>query len=56
MENIQLIQFAIFGVVTYILGYKAGVSHGWISGIKSIPVTVLQMSNDLSLEVVEHDE
>jgi len=51
MENIQLIQFVIFGAVSYIIGYRSGITSGYIAGIKSIPVTVLQISDNLSLEV-----
>jgi len=54
MENIEFIQILAFSLVAYLFGFSAGQKVGYIAAVKAMPITILKLSNDLTLE--EQDE
>jgi len=56
MESITILQLLVFSAVAYLLGYTAGKKTGFIRAIRSIPVTVLEISEELHLSERDQED
>lgn len=55
MESLNYFQIIAFSLVAYILGYSAGRKSGFIEAIRSIPITILEFSDELQLRRVKNE-
>lgn len=55
MEILELVQIGVFSLIAYALGYISGRKEGFIKAYQEMPVTVLKISNELSLEKENND-
>jgi hypothetical protein len=56
MENINILQILAFSAAAYLLGHRAGKKVGFIQAVKSMPLTLLRVSNDIQLEEVTNEQ
>ena len=54
--TIEIMQVITFSAVAYLLGYTAGKKTGFIRAIRSIPVTVLEISEELHLSERDQED
>ena len=56
MESLTILQILAFSTAAYLVGYSTGRKVGYIKAIKSIPITVLKISNELELEEIPNEQ
>lgn len=50
MENINILQILAFSAAAYLLGHRTGKKVGFIQAVKSMPLTLLRISDDIQLK------
>jgi|JYMV01.1.fsa_nt_gi hypothetical protein len=56
MESITILHLLVFSAVAYLLGYTAGRKTGFIKAIRSIPVTILEISEELHISERDQED
>jgi hypothetical protein len=56
MENINILQILAFSAAAYLLGHRAGKKVGFIQAVKSMPLTLLRVSDNIQLKEVTDEQ
>lgn len=56
MESIVLVQIIAFSAVAYYIGHRSGRKEGYLRAYRTMPVTVLEFSEELQLREVKDEK
>ena len=56
MESITILQLSVFSAVAYYRGYRSGRKEGYLQAYRTMPITVLEFSEELQLREVKDEE
>jgi hypothetical protein len=56
MESITILQLTVFSAVAYYIGYRSGRKEGYLQAYRTMPITVLEFSDDLQLKESTDEE
>jgi hypothetical protein len=56
MESITILQLSVFSAVAYYIGYRSGRKEGYLQAYRTMPITVLEFSEELQLKESTDEE
>jgi hypothetical protein len=56
MESITILQLTVFSAVAYYIGYRSGRKEGYLQAYRTMPITVLEFSEELQLKESTDEE